>query len=255
LDRELWEAVQVIESETRKTYATSAKRPDRGENIFKGYVICAVCNSKMSRQHSKKVMVSGKVWEQFYYLCPIERQHPAGVSFRTIRADTVTDAVLPLVVEKLQSAANLGAVIEKRMKQQANPRAALDSEIARASRELETINMRLAGLYESYVDKLLTESEYVGMKSEYESRIESLRDRMDELSRRASVMSDVSASDNRWLKAARDFQNPTVLTREMVEALIERIEVNASDRVDVVWRFADEFELLKKCASQGKEAV
>ena len=255
VDRELWDMVQTIEIDIRKAYAESGTRPERTENILKGYVICGICGSKMSRQYNKKVMVSGKVWETYYYLCPISRQHSADQPFRSIRADALTNAVFPLIAERLQSVTNLCTVIEKRTKQQADPRAALNAEIAHTSRELETITGRLAGLYESYIEKLLTESDYINIKAEYESRIESFRQRIDELSRRAALMADISASDNRWLKAAKEFQNPTELTRNMIEALVERIEVSGPNRIEVVWKFADEFELLRECASQGREVV
>ena len=255
IDRAVWDAVQTVEAETRKAYANSALRPERTENVLKGHVICGVCGSKMSRQYNKQIMVSGKVWERYYYLCPISRQHSAEQPFRSIRTDTLTDVVFPEVAKRLKTAANLSAVIEKRSKQQSDPRAALDSEIVRTSRELETINNRLAGLYEDYVDKLLTESEYTGIKSEYENRTESLRQRMDDLSRRAAIVEDISASDNRWVKAAKDFQNPVELTREMVEAIIDRVEVSGPDRIEVFWKFGDEFDFLKNCASKEKEVV
>lgn len=133
-----------------------------------------------------------------------------------------------------------------------NPRAGIDAEISRIVRELETITQRLAGLYEDYADKLLSEGEYVRIKGEYERRAAMLRQCADELSQRAAGSADVSMSDNRWLAAARDFQNPTDLTREMLEALVDQIVVNGSDKITIAWKFADEFTLLKTCA--GEEA-
>jgi len=255
ISKVIWDAVQTVETATRQNYATSAQRPDRPENVFKGYTVCGVCGTKMPRQYNSKVMVSGKVWESYYYSCPVHRQHPAEQAFRSIRADLVSDTVFPLVADKLRSARNLGVIIEKRAKRQENPRAMLDSQIAKVSRELETLNQRLSGLYESYVDKILTEGEYVKIKAEYEGRAENLRARIDDLSRRAAVVADVSASDNRWLKAARDFQNPTELTREMLEAIVERIVIHSPARIEVVWKFSDEFAFLETCAAEEGEVA
>jgi len=86
------------------------------------------------------------------------------------------------------------------------------------------------------------------MRETYEKRAESLCQSINELSRRAAVVEDVSVSDNRWLKAVRDFQNPVELTREMLEAIVERIEVSGSENINVIWKFNDEFSLLEKCA-------
>ncbi len=154
------------------------------------------------------------------------------------------------VSQRLLLAADLSGTIEKRAKRQADPRAAIDAEISRSAREIETINDRLVRLYEDYADTLLTEREYARNKARYEERAAALRRRMDDLSQRAALVSDVS--DNRWLAAARAFQNPTELTREMLEAMVERIVVSGPENVDVVWKFRDEFALLESCA--GEEA-
>lgn len=251
LDRELWEKVQAVQAATNEAYKESGKRPPRTENVLKGFVVCAVCGSKPSRLYSKKVYKSGDLFERYYFKCPIHHQHPAEQQpYRTIREDVLLDAVFPLVAEKLRSASNLAKIIEKRTARQGNPRAAIDAEISRTARELETINDRMAGLYENFADRLLTEHEYVRIKAGYERQTESLRERMDALSQRAAVISDVSESDNHWLAAARSFQNPTQLTRAMLEAIVDRIMVYNPETIEVEWKFKDEFALLEACAKE-----
>ena len=66
---------------------------------------------------------------------------------------------------------------------------------------------------------------------------------------------DVPASNNRWLAAARSFQNPAELTREMLEAVVERIVITDPENIDVIWKFKDEFKLLESCASAGEEVA
>jgi len=258
ISRELFDKIQVIEADTRKAYEASGKRPKRTENIFKGFPVCGVCGSKMSRVYSEKKMIHADPWVRYYFSCPIARQHKSeenevAKAFRSIKEDTLVNAVFPLVADELRKAANLADVIKKRAKQQINPRALLDKEINRITYELKVINGRIAKLYEDYVDKLLDEREYVGIKAKYENRAEELRCNIDSLSERAAVMvdisTDLSSSNNRWLKAARDFQNPEKLTREMLEAIVDKIVISSSEHVEVVWKFKDELELLETCAS------
>ena len=134
-----------------------------------------------------------------------------------------------------------------------NTRAVLYAEITCVSRELETINRRLTGLYESYVDKLLTEMQYVDMRDAYEARAAALRNAIDDLSNKTAaigaVVNDISASSNRWLKAARDFQDPMELTRKMLEAIADSIEVFGSNGIEVKWKFSDEYVLLEACVN------
>ena len=249
VSRELWEAANAVETATRIEYAKCGRRDDLPDNIFQGFTICAVCGTKISRLYNKKVNPSGKTYEYLHYKCPLHRQHPKETTYRMLRAEALYDTVFPLVHDRLLLASNLAAIIEKRAKRQDNPRAVIDAEINRAARELETLNDRLAGLYENYADKLLTEQEYVRIKNGYERQTELLRQRADELSKRAAIIAYVSESNNRWLAAARSFQNPTELTREMLEAIVERIVITDPEHIDVVWKFKDEFELLESCAS------
>ena len=253
VDRDLWEAVQAIEAEIRRAYINSVQSPERTANIFKGFIICGACGSKMSRQYSRKNYKHGGFFERYYFLCPISRQHMMEQPVvRTIREDVLYSAVFRLITEKLASASNLADLIEKRLKRQGNPRAAVDTAISRAAAELGKMNERMVKLYEDYADKLLTEQEYARNKARYENQAALLRQRMDELSKQAAVLADMPSSDNRWLKAARAFQNPTELTREMLEAIVERIVIYGPDKIDVVWNFRDELALLEVCALGGE---
>jgi hypothetical protein len=253
VSRELWEAANKVETTTQVAYAKCGRRDDLPDNIFQGFTICGVCGTKIPRQYSTKVMVSGKVWESYYHTCPLHRQHPADQPFRSIRSDALYEKVFPLVANQLLMASNMVAIMEKRSKRQDNPRAALDAEISRVAQELEANNDRLARLYEDYADKTLTEQEYVRHKTRYEQKAVSLRQRADELSQRAAVIGNVSESNNRWLAAARSFQNPSELTREMLEAIVDRIVIKDINNINIVWKFKDELDILKSCTTVGEE--
>jgi DNA invertase Pin-like site-specific DNA recombinase len=262
ISRELFDRVQDINSATNKTYEKSGKRPQRTENIFRGFPICGVCGSKMSRSYSEKKMIHAEPWVRYYFTCPIGRQHKTAEdetarAFRSIREEVLIDAVFPLVVAELRKASNLAAIIEKRSKNQTNPRSQLDREITRISNELNTINQRIGKLYEDYVDKLLDEREYVAIKAKYESRAETLRQNIDNLSQRVAAVTDISANlsstTNRWLKAAKDFQDPKKLTREMLEAIVEKIIILSPTHVEVVWKFGDELRLLESIVNTREE--
>lgn len=249
IDSELWEAANAVAAARRKEYFESRPCRELPDNLFRGFLVCGACRSKLVRRYNKKTNPSGKTYEYYYYLCPLNHQHPKD-SFQMVRFERIYSVAYQLVSRELQSAAGLGAIIEKRAARHSNPRAAIDAGISRAAHEIETLNGKAVRIYEDYVGKLLTEQEYVRIKTEYSRRIERHRQRMEELSRRATLMAEASASDNRWLAAARAFQNPVELTREMLEALVERIVVSGADNITVEWKFRDEFALLEACAGE-----
>jgi len=250
ISSELWDRANAVEAERRKLHISYKKdKAPLPKNIFQGLLVCGHCNTNMQRIHNAKTMKNGNHFEYYYYGCFALHKHSEGQLYKKVKLEEIYDLVFQLVNNTLQKASNLGAIIEKRARQQVNPRVALESEIIRTSRELETINQRLAGLYESYVDKLLSEVEYVSMKVTYESRFEVLRQKINSLSMQVATVTDISASENRWLSAARDFQNPTELTREMLGAIVEQIKVYSTERVEVVWKFRDEYAILRECVA------
>ena len=254
ISRELFDKVQAIEIAGKVANAKSANRPIRTENIFKGFTVCGVCGSKMARHYSSKKMLHKDPWERYYFKCPIGRQHKlsedaVAKEFRSIPEDILINIVFPLVVKELNKVTKIANIIEKRTKHQENPRDLLNKEITRTSNELTTINQRIAKLYEDYVDKLLNEREYVALKAKYEDRAKTLCQHINNLSERLAIVVDVSASNNHWLKAVREFQNPKKLTREMLETLVDKILIFSTSQVEVVWKFGDELRLLESIAS------
>lgn len=254
---ELWAAVNAIEDETQTKYAKCGRRDshDMPVNIFCGFTVCSVCGAKISRLYNKKVNPSGKTYEYLQYKCPLHRQHPQDSPSLPVRSEALYAAVFPAIVDQLRLASNLAAIIEKRAKRQENPRALLDAEIAKATRKLQETTDRLAGLYENYADKVISEQEYIRFKADYENGAVALQARLTELSQRAALQEDVSVSNNHWLAAARSFQNPTELTREMLEALVERVVITNTEDIKVVWKFADELALLQDCAEKEEGGV
>jgi DNA invertase Pin-like site-specific DNA recombinase len=246
---ELWEAANDVSRENRAKYHDGLTYPNLPENLFKGFLVCGACGSKLARHHNKRTNPSGKQYEYFYYACSISRQHPER-QFPMVRFENIYDAVLPAVAQRLALVENMGALIEKRAKSKENPHALLDAEIGRVTRELEDFSQKIAGLYEKYVVKDLSEREYCLIKDEYAARQNVLRDRIDALSRRAAVLTENANVDNRWLSATRAFVNPTELTREMLEAMVESIEVSGPTNIHVTWKFRDDFILLEACTKE-----
>jgi len=219
--------------------------------MFKGFLTCGICGKRLTRKYSKRISSngSGKFNEYYFYFCPLDYQHHAE-RFKYTSFDKIHDALFPLVSGELKRAANLGAIIEKRTMSQTDPRSVIQGEISKTAHEIENISGRLSRLYENYVEGLLIETEYIIVKTEYERRTAALREKAEQLSERAAVIMDVSVSGNPWLKAARDFQNPKTLTREMLEALVEQVTVFGPGNIKVAWKYRDEFELLEACATE-----
>lgn len=247
---ELWESANAVEQARRKQYYEDRNFTELPENIFRGFLECAACGTKLVRRHGVKVSSSGKRHEYFYYYCSLKRQHPEQ-PFSMVRYETIYDIVFPMIANRLAMVTEMGAIIEKRAKSRQDPRITLDAEITASSRELERKSGQLIRAYEDYANKILNEREYLQIKGRYEAEAETQRGRLDDLARRAALIANTSESDNRWIKATQEFAFPKTLTREMLEALVDKILVDGSGHATVVWKFDDDFALLKSFSEEA----
>lgn len=246
---ELWEAANAVEATRRKQYYEDRNFTELPDNIFRGFLECAACGTKLVRSHSVKVSSNGTRHEYFHYYCSLKHQHPDH-PFKMLRYETIYDAVFPMVANRLKLVSDMSAIIEKRARSRQSPRIALDAEIAASSRALEKKNSQLVRTYEDYAVNILNEREYLQIKGRYEAEAEALQRRLDDLTQRVAIIANTPSANNRWLKAARDFVSPQELTREMLEALVDKIVVDGSGHATVVWKFGDDFALLESVSQE-----
>ena len=61
--------------------------------------------------------------------------------------------------------------------------------------------------------------------------------------------------ENPWLTACGKFKEETALTEVMAHALIERVEIDAENRISITLRYRDEYSALLRLLAAAGEAV
>lgn len=59
-------------------------------------------------------------------------------------------------------------------------------------------------------------------------------------------------TENGWIAAFQGFRDETELTESMAHALVERVDVDAENRLTVTLRYRDEFMALVRSLEAGK---
>ncbi len=107
--------------------------------------------------------------------------------------------------------------------------------------------MRCNGLYDSlyqnYVDKLMTEQEYMTLKRRYKAEAEEAERLIDALTRQQSEAA-AHTPENPFLATFGSFRGADTLTREMAQALIQRVYVDGDSNIEIVFRYRDEYKEL-----------
>ena len=243
----------------QKALALDARTTESGKavDLFSGMVNCGECGGAMI----KKTVPSGKK-KYTYYVCATHKNEKTCFS-HGIRDTALTEIVLEFLKKHIRDVIDLAdllamtdtAQLQKAKVQKLRER--LDTKEA----EIDRYQRLLRSLYESLADGLIDQSEYQNLKKSYTNRRAQAEEQADAI--RGEMEQEINRSDQGlgWIEEFRRYQNIEVLDRSIVVRLIERILIFRDRRVDIVYRWQNEFqwqtELLLRAQGQlpGREAV
>lgn len=213
-----------------------------GENhLFKGLLVCAECGSRLIR------MKTHTAPDGYSFFCPVKRKNlGTACTSKTVSESYLYDRVLAAIKSQVKTAVDLSAVVERlnKLRSADNPENELAKRMAALQKELKRVTNLKAALYESYADKLLTESEYIYSKQRYGKQIDEIKQRLEYLQEESVTHSETLTPKNKWLQACKRFTDHDELSREMVHTLIDYIIVSGNNEFEIVWNFKNEYEAL-----------
>lgn len=254
VSRELFDAVQAVnekKAQEHKDNLEKAKENPKRDNLFKGKIFCGDCG----------ITMGGTVgnYNSMSYYCPNYRENGAmGCVKKHISARKLEKAVLEAVQihlkiflecrEEIRSR-NGSAEIGKR-------RMVLESETRDLRQKEAQYQQKLSSTYLDYKDKLLTVQEYFMLKNKYQAALAELEVARKEKELLLNKMQETYGEDLELSHAAEQYFGQMVVTKDMVDALIERIEVFEKGRIHIIFRFEDEYRsLLEKRADMEQEGA
>ena len=252
IDRFDFESVQkVLALDTRTSVSGKAVE------LFSGMVYCGECGSSMVR----KTVPSGKK-KYVYYVCAGHKEHKncSAHSLRNTALDEIVLEALKKYIRDVIDLADLLELTDTAQLQQAGVRK-LQARLDRKREEIDRNQALLGTLYESLADGLIDRDEYQDLKKTYsrrraeaEAQAEAIQ---EEMSRETANLSEGRG----WMEQFRKHQNINALERSIIVTLIERILIFRDRRVEIVYRWHDEFHwqmyLLRQAQGPlpGREAV
>lgn len=256
IDEETFRIVQEIAEQCRATHRERVGRfDDLGHipHILRGLVFCADCKKPMIRYKN----VSERCGHLYYsYICLTHSENPASCPKKYLRETTLLKILWDTLQREIALAGNLKTATEKyaRSSKAVGSEDAAKREITDAHNALERAKRLYDSLYQNYVDRLISEEEYTELRRRYKQDIENARIRLAaaEQQRQCELK---KTTENPWLVTCEHYARELELTEEMAHALIERIEIDADDRVSVALRFRDEYRTLICLLEKAGEVV
>ncbi len=252
IDRDTFEKVQEIMRQRNEEYFEKLGRfsyLETTENILKGLIYCADCKRPLVRY--KNVSHNKKLW--YTFICQTHSNDITSCPKKNIREDALIPMLMQAIQTQIELAADMDELVRrvnsspKHRKRTADLQGRLDS----AKKALKRYNNLYDSLYQNYVDKLMTEQEYVTLKSRYKAEAEEAERQIEALTRQ-QVEESEHTPENRFLTAFGSFKGEDTLTKEMAQALIERVYVDGNSNIEIIFRYRDEYRAL--CTYlEGKE--
>ena len=239
----------------QKTLLLDTRRSpgDSAVQLFSGMVFCGECGASMVR----KTVPSGNK-KYVYYVSAAHKQNKSCSPHR-MRDEALTDIVLETLRQYIRDVVDLDDILA--MTDTAPLRTAeaqkVQRQLDKKRSEYERLQKLLMSLYENLADGIIDRDEYARLKQNYAGRCSECEKQMEALQETITQIKEHGGEHREWMAQFREHLNITELERSIVVALIDRILIYKDNRVEVRFRFADEFawqtDILRR--SQIREVV
>ena len=249
IDRAVFERVQEMNAKTKRR---APKNNDGERHILADYLYCADCHKKLwyhtNVKNTKNHFFSCSNYVKDYRgTCPTRHyiradsiEHVVMLELRRL-AEFLTDDE-DTFIEILTKKTN-GDII----KQQKH----LEEEINKAVAKNDKAAERYEKLYEDHADGKITEEWFMHMSQKFETERLELKNKIRDLRKRLDEADDLRLGQESFVKAIRRFLQMQMLTRPLLQELIDHIDVyetegvgkNRTQRVVIYYRFVGYIEI------------
>ncbi|MBP1736422.1 MAG: hypothetical protein H6Q60_303 [Oscillospiraceae bacterium] len=253
IEQETFARVQQINRQANSDYHAKLERFSEipnSENLLKGLVYCGSCGKNLVRHknvrehHHKEPKFH--VW--YNYVCPGHCGGPDACPFTSVPEKDLLAVVAEVICSQRAVAVTMEKLLQgaKRQSSAVMERQRLEANSRRTMDELEGVLRYREALYEDYLEKLMTEQDYVYAASRYQKKEDALKRQLEQLKAGESSLRESAGEENSQLAAFLQGQSKLSLTRAMTVELVERITIYNRTTIQIKLRFQEEYRKLRE---------
>lgn len=246
----LYRSVQQVNREemARLHQREACAKPEMDtRSLFHGKVFCGDCGSFMMggkgcARHNAKTP------SRIFFDCNNYKYSQHKVCFsHYIRQEDLLKAVKDVLHQQIKTCTNIERILHEvqRSPQINRQQRSIHEKCASLSVKERNLEAKLDHLLIDLSESLIDREEYVYMKSHYTAQLDAVR------TERASALADSQAFAKTWsttkerLDVLKKYQNQSTIDRELVDALIDRIEVFGGRRIKITLKYEDPYQFVK----------
>ena len=200
-------------------------------------MICGNCGHRLSHTYAGR----SKYYCANHYLDKTDGK--CNISVLDADMESVVKKALQMMIDVLVDSRN---VVDMQREKQEERLKQAKKHLSDMEHSRELIEKDLREAYESYKLGMTDKETYLEQRKIYEQMLERLQENIEKQMAAVTKMTDVDVPEVAGLEMLEGQLKLTGLNREMVDDFVEEIVVYAKDRVEVKWKFRDEFAEVEK---------
>jgi DNA invertase Pin-like site-specific DNA recombinase len=241
----------IIDSAVFETVRGLLKQDTRavksGGNVFplSGVIFCGDCGAAMLRKTN-----AYKGARYPYYVCGKHRADTSVCTTHNISANECENAVLSAL--RLHTSAVLDVekalACAESMKYQQDGVRKLTARLEAKQDEIKKYNDFRLSLYESYREGVIPKEDFLAFKASYDEKLKDAEAAARQLREDIEKTAAGEADSRDWIGKFRAYSDCAALERKTVAELVDSVIVYEGGRIEVRFRFYNEFERLQNAA-------
>ena len=195
-------------------------------------MICGNCGHRLSHTYAGR----SKYYCANHYLDKTDGK--CNISVLDADMESVVKKALQMMIDVLVDSRN---VVDMQREKQEERLKQAKKHLSDMEQSRELIEKDLREAYESYKLGMTDKETYLEQRKTYEHVLACMQENIEKQKAAVSKMADVDVPEVAGLEMLEGQLKLTGLNREIVDAFVEEIVVYAKDRVEIKWKFRDEF--------------
>ena len=238
-----WDVQELIKRDFRTAPGKETVYP------FAGYLVCADCRGNMYR---KTIYSRGK--PTLYYMCST-RIKKIGCTWHAIKENVMNKAVLEAIRGRAEAASDMYNRIRATRYTQTKVKETrtFDKQIADLTKNLEQRLKYKDQLYDNLQAGTISMGDYDVLRRKYEEQIDKIREDIMCVEEQKEDLLKGRIKEYRWMQKWMNYQEIQEIERIAVVELIDQIEIGEGERIEIHFRYSDEFESARRILGLTKE--
>jgi len=235
----VWERIE----ENIKIQNRRPLRKDTMEDIFRGVLYCGECGHKLSRMVTERKVSYKEVKTFVFYSCPNSKR----IDEEKCENDQITFLQIQKVILHLLKKEFLLSSTQMKKLMDFNKEAGekRKEQIQKAQDELQKsvdgADRKNSSYYLEYRNGSISQVQFLETKKKLEEKKEQDRQTLRDLHTEYSSIDRMVDKQNQFLRTILKYKSCAELNAELVKNLIEKIYVYRGKRVEIIWKWNDEF--------------